>query len=450
MNNRDLPDGFRMTELGPPPEGWEATKISGLIQNITSGDWGEDGPLEGQVRCYVLRGTDFPRAERGDFSGIPQRYIKKTSLAKRQLVANDLLVEMSGGSKDQPTGRIMLVAKALLDSQAMPVVFSNFVKRLSLVDGVIPAFFCLYWKYLYKMGATRVYEKRTTGIRNFKLDDFLGNQYIPLPPLPEQRAIAHVLRTVQRAKEATERVIAAARELKKSLMRHLFTYGPVPVNQVDGVRLKETEIGSVPEGWEVVRLGELVNRSEQVDPRRAPNRMVRYVDVSSIERETLQIVGYLQFKGDKAPSRARKLIKTDDVIFATVRPYLKRVAMVPSELDGQLCSTAFCVLRAKSDIVEPRFLFYTTSSDRFVAAVAEHQRGSSYPAVTDSDVKRTAIPLPPLPEQRAIADMLRAVDRKIQAEEQRKAALDALFKTLLHHLMTGKVRVRNAPTEPGG
>ncbi|HNB54872.1 MAG TPA: restriction endonuclease subunit S, partial [Anaerolineales bacterium] len=103
----------------------------------------------------------------------------------------------------------------------------------------------------YKMHSSNVVHRR----RNLSPKDFV-NVPIPLPPLPEQRAIAHVLTTVREAIEATDRVLIAARELKRSLMHHLFTYGPVPVNEADQVALKETEIGEVPEGWNSGTLGD--------------------------------------------------------------------------------------------------------------------------------------------------------------------------------------------------
>jgi len=224
-------------------------------------------------------------------------------------------------------------------------------------------------------------------------------------------------------------------------MLHLFTYGPVPVGATHASPLQDTDIGPIPAHWRVVRLGEVVHKCKQIDPRRIPSWRFKYIDVSSVDNQRLAIVGYSVHEGKDAPHRARKLVHRGDIIFATVRPYLKRIAIVGEEFDGHICSTAFCVLRPNKSLLDSNFLFYAVSEDRFVASVSAHQRGSSYPAVTDSDVLREVIPLPPLSEQREIARILQAVDRKLEAEEARRQVLEALFKTLLHDLMTARRRL---------
>lgn len=109
--------------------------------------------------------------------------------------------------------------------------------------------------------------------------------------------------------------------------------------------------------------------------------------------------------GSQAPSRARRRISEGDIIFATIRPTLQRIAQVPSDLHGQVCSTGFIVLRA-SPRLEPRYLFHYLCSDAFTNAMDTLQTGASYPAVTDSQVRQQPIPLPPLDEQKRIVAVL--------------------------------------------
>lgn len=189
-------------------------------------------------------------------------------------------------------------------------------------------------------------------------------------------------------------------------------------------------------GWRIHPLRELVLHTEQTDPRVQPDREFQYVDVSAVSHDTLSVVDPSTIRGADAPSRARKLIKAGDIIFATVRPALKRVAIVPHNLDDQLCSTAFCVIRADPSLADAGFLFFTTAYDAFVKRVSEHQRGSSYPAITDAQVLNQWIPLPPLPEQRAIAEVLRAVQRAKEATEKFIAAARQLKASLMKHLFT--------------
>jgi len=199
-------------------------------------------------------------------------------------------------------------------------------------------------------------------------------------------------------------------------------------------RHKKTEIGIIPEEWEVVKLGDVTEKTQQKDPKKDPEWKFKYIDVSSIDRESLRIVEYKIYFGRNAPSRARKVVKKGDVIFATVRPTLRRLTLVGEDFDGHLCSTAFCILRAKKGAMDNYYLFYTLQRDEFISELGKIQRGASYPAVTDKDVKNRYIPLPPLPEQKKIAHVLSTIQ---EAKEKTEAVIKAakeLKKSLMKYL----------------
>lgn len=146
-------------------------------------------------------------------------------------------------------------------------------------------------------------------------------------------------------------------------------------------------------------------RTATVDPSVRPNDEFDYIDVSSVSNETFRIEATQRLKGKDAPSRARKSVATDDVLFATIRPTLKRIAIVPERLDGQVCSTGYFVLRP-APALHHRFLFYFLFTEHFLERMEALQKGASYPAVTDAEVRSQTVPVPPLPEQRRIVGIL--------------------------------------------
>jgi type I restriction enzyme S subunit len=172
--------------------------------------------------------------------------------------------------------------------------------------------------------------------------------------------------------------------------------------------------------WREVRLSEICERTELITPEKEPHKPFLYVDVSSVSNKNFLITQPKEILGRDAPSRARKLIRTNDVIFATVRPSLKRVALVPSMLDGQVCSTGFCVLRSNPDLLSPLFLFFYLLTEKIQRRVESLQDGATYPAIRDSDLLEQSILLPSIPEQQAIA---RVIDTARQAKEVRQHEL---------------------------
>jgi type I restriction enzyme S subunit len=154
------------------------------------------------------------------------------------------------------------------------------------------------------------------------------------------------------------------------------------------------------------------------------------VDIASVDNIQKRITQPKQLLGQDAPSRARKVIRTNDVIVSMTRPNLNAVALVPPELDCQICSTGFAVLRANGRTL-PEYLFHFVTSRRFVDEVSGAVSGAMYPATSESKIKSIEIPLPPLPEQRRIVDILNRANgiRRLRKEAQAKARqiIPALF-----------------------
>lgn len=200
---------------------------------------------------------------------------------------------------------------------------------------------------------------------------------------------------------------------------------------------KTIKIGKLPKEWDMVRLNEVVEiNKESVDLIRTfPDKKFFYIDIDSVENGTGVISDVKQILGNDAPSRARRVMHYNDVLMSTVRPYLKAFAIVPKKLNKQICSTGFAVLSCK-ETISPQLLFYTLFTKAVIDQCTKMMRGGQYPALNINQVSNITIPLPPLPEQQKIAEILSTVGEGIQTVDEAIGKTDRLKKGLMQELLT--------------
>ena len=160
-----------------------AATLRDLLITTKDGDWGNESPADGFVPYRVIRGTDFPSVRLGDMSSVPVRYLSESTVHRRTLAPDDILLETAGGSPDRPTGRSLLIKQRLLSSLDLPATCASFARFLR-VDRKRAEPKYVYWflQYLYASGQMEEHQVQHTGVARFQYTKFAESQEIPLPP----------------------------------------------------------------------------------------------------------------------------------------------------------------------------------------------------------------------------------------------------------------------------
>ena len=166
----------------PESNSWKKGTFSNIIDLMIPGDWGKDTPSGKHTEMvYCIRGADIPEVKAGNKGKMPTRYILPQNYVNKHLVDGDVVVEISGGSPTQSTGRIAAVSQSLLNRYDKGMVCTNFCKALKPRPGY-SMFVYYYWQYLYDKNVFFSYENGTTGIKNLDISSFIETEPIVLPP----------------------------------------------------------------------------------------------------------------------------------------------------------------------------------------------------------------------------------------------------------------------------
>jgi type I restriction enzyme S subunit len=292
--------------------------------------------------------------------------------------------------------------------------------------------------YILPLLLKKLSEELTKSAVKNVLKNHLENLEIPLPPFPIQQKIVKILDTIQDAVEIQERIIEKTKELKKSLMAELFKYGGPSFRK--GRKLKKTEIGEIPEDWGVVKLGEIC---EILSGGNAPqelkyfeNGKYPFVRVQHLDGEKPYIEKWDLVNEEAIKEYNLKLFPAETIIFpksgASINLEKRAKLKIPSFIVNHLCAL---IVNQNRIIVD--FVFYYLITKK----LSKSSGGSTLPYLNLSKIKNLTIPLPPLPEQREIAEILQTIDKKIEIEKKKKELYEELFKTMLNKIMSQEIDI---------
>jgi type I restriction enzyme, S subunit len=258
---------------------------------------------------------------------------------------------------------------------------------------------------------------------------------VRVPPLPLQRRIAGILSAYDELIENNQRRIKILEEMARSLYREWFVHFRFPGH--DKVKMVPSPLGPIPQGWEVKKLAEIadVNRA-QINPRTAPDE-IHYIDISSVSPGQIDAITTYSF--EEAPGRARRIVQHGDILWSCVRPNRRSHALVMQPEPNTIASTGFAVITTTK--VPFTFLYLATTTDDFVAYLANSATGAAYPAVTAKTFEDAAILIPAAPLLKKFGEASIPMAEQIRVLQHQTKNLRRTRDLLLPRLLSGQVQL---------
>lgn len=219
---------------------------------------------------------------------------------------------------------------------------------------------------------------------------------IPVPPLPVQEEIVRILNAF------TELQAELQAELKKRKQQYNYYLDNL-------LNFNNINRGGYQAEVRWMKLKDVCMKTSNIKWKSTTGQY-RYIDLSSVDIQTHSIISTIEIDKMSAPSRAQQIVQEDDVIFATTRPTQMRACIIPTEYNGDICSTGYCVLRVDTKILLPRFLFFSLTVSGFKTYLSNNLTLGNYPSISNSTLLEYEVPVPSLANQQRIVSILDRFD----------------------------------------
>jgi type I restriction enzyme S subunit len=416
-----MKDNYKETKLGWIPKEWKVVTFDKVVDNRTSK---YDKPTG---KCIELQHIAQQTGKLLGYDSFENKESKKNHFLKDDILFCKLrpylrkywYCDFEGGCSSE---LMVFRAKKGIDSK---FVYFNILQDSFIENSVSKS-------YGTKMPRT-----------SWKI---ISEYSLRIPPLPEQQKIAKILSTIDAKLNNISDQITATQTLKKGLMQQLLTEG------IGHSEFKDSKLGRIPKGWEVVKLGEIANKLTDyvaagsfaslkenviVDTEKNYAIYVRLVDLrKGLGHESQK---YVDEKSYNFLSISN--LHGREILFANIGANVGEVFLMPEIKSKATIAPNMIIIRANNKNICPEYLYYALGSPIGKTEINKIISGSGHPKINKTDLKQLKVNIPPLSEQKKIATILSKVDEKLSVLDAQRAEYGILKKGMMQVLLTGEVRV---------